>query len=153
MMNVLVTVGTTAFNSLFEALDKADIASEFNLLGQIADGAYRPKKFDYFEFDENFQERLQWADLVVTHAGAGTVYNLLEQGRKCIVVGNLERVDSHQTDIVRFLTENNFALATENVSDVPSLLEKAKSFTPSPYKKTDFFVAKELSEFVLNCYI
>lgn len=151
-MNVLVTVGTTPFNSLVKLLDKVDLPSSFELLGQIGYGSYKPKTFDYFEFEDNFQPRLDWADIVVTHAGAGTVFRLLEQKKKCIVVGNLERVDVHQTEIVRFLIKNNYALATEDISAVPALLKEVDSFIPEIYVKTKFFVAKELSDYILKCY-
>ncbi len=151
-MNVLVTVGTTPFNSLFRAIDQSGLPEKFNLLGQTAGGQYQPKRFKCFDFDPEFSKHLQWADTVVTHAGAGNVYKLLELGKKCVVVANLERIDTHQTDLTRYVSENNYALATNDVEEVVALVEQVGSFTPNCYKKTDFFVANEIRDLIIGQY-
>lgn len=57
------------------------------------------------------------ADLVITHAGVGTVLNLLEQGIHPLVVPRRakrgEHVDDHQCQIARLLTDRGIATARE----------------------------------------
>lgn len=144
-MNVLVTAGTTPFDSLFAHLN--ELAPRFpnmQFIGQIGHGDYVPTAFPSFAFSNEFANQIDWADAVITHAGAGTVYDLLERGKQCIVVANLERKDKHQREITKYVEDLGFALATTELADLESLLSKLAAFQPKPYEKTDFFLTDEI---------
>lgn len=152
MKKVLVTVGTTSFDSLFKCLDKCAIPSDWKLECQIANGDYHPKSGTWFNFDSTFEHKLVDSDFVITHAGAGTVYRLLELGKTCIVVANLERKDQHQKELTQFVREHNYALGIESLGDLQSAIDALARFTPATYKKTPFFFADKLQQHIYSLY-
>lgn len=144
-MNILVTAGTTPFNSLFAHLN--ELAPRFpnmQFIGQIGHGDYVPTEFPSFTFSNEFANQIDSADAVVTHAGAGTVYDLLERGKPSIVIANLERKDKHQREITKYVKDSGFALASAKLADLEALLSELAEFEPKPYEKTDFFLANEI---------
>ncbi|XOV79153.1 MAG: PssE/Cps14G family polysaccharide biosynthesis glycosyltransferase [Aestuariibacter sp.] len=151
-MNIFITVGTTPFDSLYKVLDDAIFPGEYVLRGQIGNGRYKPKNFDFFEFDSSLESHLAWADAVITHAGAGSVFSLLEDGKKCLVVANLERQDKHQAELADYVVKNGFALATHSVEQVPELALQLESFSPAKYEKIPFFMQDKLTDIILSYY-
>jgi len=144
-MNIFVTVGSTRYDSLFYAIEKA-LNDNHNPTFQIADGEYSHTKITTIRFVKNINEYYQNADVIITHAGAGSVYNLLEMGKKIIVVHNTERVDAHQQDLVRFVEENNYGLGCYDVSQIAEKINKIENFQPAPYIKKEFSKTKEICE-------
>jgi len=145
-MKILVTVGTTSFDSLIAAVD--ELAHEFDnldIISQIGQGAYQPVHHPFFKFERNILKK--YADRsVITHCGAGSVYQLLERGDPFIAVPNLERDDDHQKEIARYLEEEKFALVCQRPEDISSAFKSDawKNFHPNPYVKDAFFVADEI---------
>ncbi|NQZ08441.1 MAG: hypothetical protein HRT35_14905, partial [Algicola sp.] len=115
-ITIFVTVGTTAFDQLIEAVDAQLSGHQFDVTCQIANGKYLPK-IKHVRFAEDFSRRLVEADVVITHGGAGTVFELLEQGKKMIMVPNLFRVDKHQQDLANDVEQNGVAGVCWALSD------------------------------------
>ncbi len=107
-MNILVTVGTTPFDNLILAVDQ-QLGSLYQVVSQIAKGKYEPKSNHFFRFTDDIERYYQDADLIISHGGAGTIYRVLELGKKLIIVPNLDRIDHHQLDICDFMQKNNHA--------------------------------------------
>lgn len=152
-MKILVTVGTTTFDSLIEFLDN-HLDRKYEVLFQIANGKYIPKKFRYITFTNEIDVIYKEYDYIITHAGAGTIYKLLDLEKKFIVVPNLDRVDGHQTDISKFLEDELYALNCNDFNHIIPSLERLPSLTLNLYKKESFFKAKEICAFIQkNIYI
>lgn len=151
-MKLLVTVGTTAFNSLFETLDNCEIPEHVEIECQIANGSYVPKKYQHFRFTDNFEDKLISADAVISHAGAGNVFKLLELGKSSIIVANLERKDPHQIELARYVSENNFAIGIKhlNLVNLNDSIRQLQSFEPTPYRKQAFRFADELNSKIIE---
>ncbi len=140
MTKVLVTVGTTRFPSLVRFFDRP--APGHDVVVQHADPALSLRHARGFAFSDALQDWYAWADVVVTHAGAGTVYALLEARRRAVVVPNLERVDKHQRDLAVHVARHGYALVVERLDrfdGVAQLISAALAFEPVPYEKTGFF--------------
>ncbi|MCF6245464.1 MAG: hypothetical protein L3J43_10580 [Sulfurovum sp.] len=146
-MKIFITVGTTNFDSLIEYLD-TNLNREFEVLFQIAQGTYRPKNFKYINFTEKIDALYAEYDYIITHAGSGTIYKLLDLKKKFIAIPNLERVDTHQTDIAQFLKEEHYALSCSDFKDIIPSLEKLPSLEFNIYKKETFFKANEICTFI-----
>lgn len=109
MIKVFVTVGTTPFDDLIKYLDDQDW-NGVEIIAQISEKAtFKPKNIEWFEFCDNIDFYYKNYNVIISHAGAGSVYKLLELNKKCIFVPNTSMKDNHQEDICRFLSENNFA--------------------------------------------
>lgn len=67
-----------------------------------------------------FNENIEWADLVILHAGVGSALNILDRGKVPVLLvreaSRGEHVDDHQAQIAKALSDRNLAV-------VPSLEE------------------------------
>lgn len=117
-MKIFVTVGSTRFCSLVEAVDRYLSNDLYNVTIQLADGLYKPQNHRYITFTEDVERYYDEADLVITHAGAGTVFRLLELNKKVVVVPNFERIDDHQSDIADYMSLNGFTGVCHDLSKI-----------------------------------
>ena len=151
-MKVFVTVGTTVFDSMIKAADKcAGVLKDYQFTFQIANSKnYKPDNGLSFDFLDNIEDYYANSDVIITHAGAGTFYKLLEMHKKIIVVPNLERRDKHQADIARFAEENKYALVVWELDGLLAALRLVENFQPNVFKKEHFFKAEEIAAFILS---
>ena len=143
-MKVLVTVGTTRFDSLIKYIDEVFIDSGIAFTFQIADGKYEPVNFPYFTFSNDIETHYHGSDVVICHAGAGTIYKLLEIKKKIIIVPNTERRDNHQLDIAEYMGGNGYALTVTDFSFLKGAIEKISHLKLTPFKKHDFDKTREI---------
>jgi beta-1,4-N-acetylglucosaminyltransferase len=147
---VLVTVGTTAFDALVRYFDSP--VPGFNFTFQIADGEYVPRYGECHRFILGLGDKFSEFDLVVSHAGAGSVYSLLPM-RDCsvLVVPNLGREDPHQLELASYLGDNELVavMTMEELtgSPVEESIRMAMEFRRAQYKKEEFFVLGEILSF------
>jgi beta-1,4-N-acetylglucosaminyltransferase len=111
-MNVFVTVGTTEFSKLIESVDYIiGQLPKYNVEAQIGMSKFIPKNIKYYKYTDDINSCIEWADIVITHGGAGTVYQLLERNRRIIVVPNPNVRANHQVEIANFVSKNNYGTA------------------------------------------
>lgn len=127
-MKFFVTVGTYKFDDLIEHLDETFKGQDHEVIFQIGQGTYFPKYFEFVSFTHKFDELTEWADIIITHAGAGTIYTLLKKNKNLVVVPNLKRVDTHQGEISKYVQMNKFAYQCQNVADFPKDLSEIIHF-------------------------
>jgi beta-1,4-N-acetylglucosaminyltransferase len=119
--SVLILTGNTPFNALEKKV--------FELSKQIPDITFTLQSIQPFvtcsvnlrlvEFIP--ETRFKEYDLIITHAGAGTVFFLLTFNLPLIAVPNLERRDPHQLELYNWLKKNKYsrtALIEELKSDL-----------------------------------
>lgn len=141
MKSVFITVGTTKFRKLVDAITKSDIINAFKELGfsniQIQTGPHfdgpnvdpniknvlvnqkgqslvlELKDFNisikYDQYFEDFEEQIEKADLVISHAGAGSCLDVLRLKKPLIVVVNEELMDNHQIELAHQLQKNGYS--------------------------------------------
>lgn len=147
-MNIFVTVGTTSFDPLVKAVDTGPFAD--SAIIQTADGDYQPLNARWFSFEPGIQNYINNADVVVCHAGAGSVFKLLEQNKIPLVVPNTIRRDKHQLEIARWLKQKKYAVVAMKAEEVNQKLieypdEKRNCIE---FSERRFFYQKELNELV-----
>jgi len=150
-MRILVTVGTYKFDDLIKKVDEIALKSNQYFTCQIGEGSYKPDNCSSFVFSDRFHEKVNEVDLIITHAGAGTVYSLLERGKNLIVVPCLNRVDNHQLEITNYVVSKKYCLACKDLSVLEETLYKAKDFfakSKVQYKKHAFFKSSEIIQYI-----
>ena len=149
MTNVLITVGTTKFNSLISYLDQnLSRVDGCKFKFQIANGTYIPVNYDYVRFSDNFIEWYKSADIVITHAGAGTIYKLLNMGKKILMVPNLERRDKHQVEIAEYLHIKGHALWCKCYDEIIENLNNIHNLSFLPFQAQKFSKFDEIANFL-----
>ncbi|MFC3033096.1 PssE/Cps14G family polysaccharide biosynthesis glycosyltransferase [Pseudoalteromonas fenneropenaei] len=144
-MKVFVTVGSSPFDSLVKTVDESIACKgEIECVFQISHGQYLPKNGKYFDFSDVFHSYVNECDVVITHAGAGTIFYLLDQNKRFVAVPNLERIDKHQADLANYIKNNGLALVCNDLTSLASIFDQLSTFCPAYYEKDSFFVANEL---------
>lgn len=130
---IFVTVGSRnyQFDRLFVKLDELfeqGILSG-DLFAQIGTSSYKPKHYEYKDFisQDEFLERVQWADLVVSHGASGSIMKALNAGKKVLAVTRLEKYNEHIND---HQIQNNEAFASNGyvLADMGELTDLGKLF-------------------------
>ena len=99
---IFVTVGTELpFDRLVHAMDRwARESGRTDVFAQIGDGAYEPSFISYRRFLDapEFRQLFDSADLIVSHAGMGTILTALSTGKPVLVMPRLAALNEHRND-------------------------------------------------------
>jgi len=158
---IFVTLGTTFMK--FDRLVKAvDLAIEKQLIddeifAQIGNCDYLPKNYDFervidkLYFDTCFQK----ADLIIGHAGMGTINMALEYDKPLLVVPREKRFNEHVNDHQLWTAEKFEALGhvvcCNDLSDIKGFVKKirmAKTFVRKKRENKADDLAKDIVNFL-----
>lgn len=135
---VLVTVGnaTQAFPRLLEAVDRLagdGLFCDKPILMQSGHaGDFRAKHCEQRSFltMEEFETVIRRADLVISHAGAGTLFHVLQAGKVPVVMPRRkqygEHVDDHQIELVQALSAEGRVIPAYEPADLREAISKAR---------------------------
>ena len=142
---ILVMLGTqnNDFHRLLEEIEKNIENGNINeeVVVQAGFTKYKSDKMKIFSLTskEKLEELIKKADLIITHAGIGSIQMSLEQNKKVIAVPRLkkykEHVNDHQKDIEGKLAEKGYLIGIDDVSKLGFALKKVKKFIPKKYEK------------------
>lgn len=120
---IFVTVGSRnyPFDRLFKKLDSLyeEGAITESMFAQIGTSSYKPQNYEYKEFisQEEFIEKVQCADIVVSHGASGSIMKALNAGKKVIAVTRLEKygehINDHQIQNNKAFSENGYVLLAD----------------------------------------
>lgn len=125
--SIFVTVGSTSFDDLSLAVLDPD------LLRCLADLSYTHLTLQHgrlsillpdassfasdltvakFDYSADILKEIEHADLVISHAGAGTVLEVLKWHKRLIVVANETLMDNHQLELAKKLVKEGYCLSS-----------------------------------------
>ena len=132
---IFITVGSQAFpfDRLLQIIDEAIINAkiETDIFAQIGEAKYIPKSFPYAKFlqFDDMIDYIKKSDIIIAHAGVGTVVLCLNLGKIPIIVPRRaelnEHIDNHQIEFVERLKSENRVLIADNNEDI---LYKIKNY-------------------------
>ena len=146
-----MTVGTTKFEKLIECVDTEEVLDALERAGytsltlQIGHGEYEPRragswegalKVEHFRLTPSLDEYMDESDLVISHAGAGSLFEALNAGRRVIAVPNPTLMVNHQEELASHLADRGFllhaAVVPESVARAIGEMERAsfKAYEP-----------------------
>ncbi len=109
---ILVTVGSSVpFARLIKKMDELAPLLDQKVILQIGSAEYEPRHAEFFRYADElgFQKYLREADIVIGHAGMGTVLNMVAHEKKSIVVPRRkkygEAINDHQVQSMKLLQE------------------------------------------------
>lgn len=122
--NIFVTVGTTQFDALIEQFTREEISAILqkvnckNLTLQIGKGKIDENKLrnslpsninvQIYELKASILNDIQQADLVISHAGAGSCIEVLKHEKPLLVIVNDELADNHQIELAEQLCNDGY---------------------------------------------
>ncbi len=146
-------------NRLLQELDRLIENGEISepVFAQIGKSDYKPVHFEYKDFitPEEYQEKVNAADMIITHGGTGAIVKSLKAGKQTIAVPRLfkygEHENDHQLQIIDFFLEGGFIL---KVTEMDELLPAIKQMKAHPIEKKfvgDGHVLDLVGDFIDKC--
>ncbi len=137
---IFVNVGSTyPFDRLIKEMDLVAKDKRYDIFLQTGKSNYLPKNCKHKDFfdDVGFQKMLAWANIVVSHAGVGSILEVVEAKKKLILIPRMkkfrEAVDDHQIEICKAFNEK-FKIPWE--ADAKNLIKHFSTTTSLKIKRT-----------------
>ena len=149
---IFVTVGSVApFDELIEEVDRLIEKGALNgVVAQVGNGKYEPKRAKWFRFKRGLSGQYQSSDLIITHNGAGTLFELLAMKKRAIAIPNPHTNQMENLDVVQKLSRDNHILLCMDVKDLEKTLQQATSWKESPYEEQPCRIPEILTGFLLG---
>ena len=133
---IFVTVGTVLpFDRMIADMDNwASTHPSEDVIAQIGDTAYIPKHMQYFRAKggPEYLALLQSAELIVAHAGMGSVISALENGVPIVLLPRLqsrrEHTTDHQMHSAAWLKNKPGVFVADTDAELPERIEQARAF-------------------------
>lgn len=152
---VFITLGTqdTDFSRCIKEveklIDKGLISDK--VVAQVGHTKYRTPKIECMGFlsENDFKEYIRQADVIITHAGSGALFNSISYKKKVISIARLSRygemINDHQTELVSKLTSLGYIL--DGTFDLEKAWKQLDTFVPNtePFVCT---IAEEIESFI-----
>lgn len=152
---IFATIGTqkiqfTRFFTELENLIRSEEITE-EVIAQTGYTHYKSPCFTSFDFvrEEKFSQYIREASLIITHAGYGSLFHAIKEGKKIIAIARLkkyaEMIDDHQLELTKKLSEEGYII--DGTSSLIRAWETAKNFVPRPYD-FEHHIVKNLKEYL-----
>jgi beta-1,4-N-acetylglucosaminyltransferase len=155
---IFVTVGNQpqGFDRLIRKMDEIAGKIDEEVIMQVGSMKFTPINAKYFDFidDRGITELFMTARITVTHAGSGTLLDLIRLKRPFIVVPRLkkfnEHIDDQQIELGDVLSESYNVVS---IYDIENLEKAIINFNPTPMpirnKNLDLinFIKNAIAEF------
>jgi len=125
---IFLTIGTQEpFDRLVSALDQWAATSGvpvFGQLGALKAESYRPQHFPFADFMDAaaYEEKLRAADVVVAHAGMGSIISALTHAKPIIIMPRRASLGEHRNEHQLATAERFRSRSGVWVADEPSAL-------------------------------
>ena len=139
---IFVTVGTTQFDELVEAIDKIAPKLDEEVIVQIGNSKYIPKNCKYFTFDDDLLKYFQKANIVIAHGGAGITFEVLNLGKKLISLENQHALEGHQGDLLGKLSQEGYLIWCKDLNEIENCIQDAKKMAIKKYIRPECEIGK-----------
>lgn len=155
---ILILLGTQdkPFTRLLESVDKCinkGIIKD-DVVAQIGFTKYKSKNIKTFELipKDEYEEIIEKADIIITHAGVGSILTGLKKNKKVIAAARLkeygEHTNNHQLEILNEFYNKGYILKLDNFDKLDDVLKKTKTFKPKKYKSNNEKFVKMLEDYI-----
>lgn len=144
MLMIFVTLGTQdkEFKRLLLEIERLIYIGVIkdDVVAQIGNTKFESNKMKIikFTYQDEMEELIKSADIIITHGGVGTIIEGINLGKKIIAVPRLkkykEHVNDHQLQIIQNFNDNGYIIGVNSVDEIEIALEKIKDFIPKKYK-------------------
>lgn len=155
---IFLTVGSQKFqfNRLLEAVDKLIEKKKLKdeVYAQIGASDYKPKNYKYVDFmtQEEFESKMDEADMIITHAGTGVIVNAVKKEKKVIALPRLakygEHVDNHQIQLINEFKELNFIEPVYEVDELENAIKISKKKKYNKYISNTNTIIESIENFI-----
>jgi len=154
-MRLFVTVGTTKFDKLIDGLLSRDVLSYLSASGltcvtlqtgasalDCSDLSCEGLTVQTYQYKPSLVEDIFSADIVISHAGAGTCIEVLQAGKPLLVIVNDDLMDNHQLELAHRLSDLQYlryGRVSSLLQSIQTFLSKKDELKPYPKPQQDIF--------------
>jgi UDP-N-acetylglucosamine transferase subunit ALG13 len=142
---ILVTLGNhrQPFNRLLKKIDQLVEEKVIeSVFAQIGYTDYKPKyyKFQKFVGFNTFLRLIEKSTFVISHAGAGTIMNILSCNKPAVIMPRLnkygEHTNNHQVEITQALEKEGKIIPVYDIENLKTAVIKARNFIAEKQNNT-----------------
>ena len=156
MIFVIVGSQKFPFERLIREMDRLKEvgAIQDEVAAQIGTCPYEPRfmRWQRFMDKETFDRHIAECDLLVTHAGEGSIMTGLLKGRRVIAVPRYarlgEHVSDHQLEIARALARQGCIVNVEDIAELGEAIATIDSRALKPYESGNDAIIRRLCAFI-----
>jgi len=155
---IFVTVGSQKFqfNRLLEKVDLLidDELIHEKIFAQIGASDYQPRNYDFKDFlnRDEFNERVNNCEIMITHGGTGTIIKAVKNGKKVIAVPRRkefgEHVDNHQLQLIRQFYELGLIEMCENMDRLADSIVIARTKAYKGYESNASAIVNSIEDYL-----
>jgi UDP-N-acetylglucosamine transferase subunit ALG13 len=145
---IFVTVGSTDFNTLVQAVDGLSLSLDIKGIMQIGHGQYEPVNWPFFRFAPSLAPYYEQASLVIAHGGLATTMEVLRRGIPLVSVSNQDRFDNHQDDLLSAMAEEGYLVWCRHLSDLRQAIETVKNAKLRPYEQPECEIHRVIHQYL-----
>ena len=144
---ILVTIGTQFFDTLVEEVDRLVERGviQDRVVAQIGLAHYVPQHIEHFAFDDhdcdNIRHMASDANLIISHAGTGSLCELIDLGKPFIAVVNDTKAGNHQLEFCESLATRYDFCWVDSPDKLAAALPEARPATPIGQPTLDAFIS------------
>lgn len=157
---IFVTLGTQdkSFSRLLDAIEKQIKIGNIKekVIVQAGHTDYISDNMEIFKIIpmDEFDKYIKECDLLITHAGVGSIMTGLNNNKKVIAAARLkeynEHTNNHQIQIAEEFSKEGYILYLDNFDKLGELLEKIKKFKPRKFKGNNEKFVNIIENFIDN---
>jgi len=155
---IFVTVGSQKFqfNRLLKKIDELIESGAINeeVFAQVGVSDYKPNNYEYVDFmkQEEFNDKINEAKIVITHAGTGVIVNSVKKEKKVIGVPRLskygEHVDDHQVQLIKEFDNLNFIEPCYEIDDLDEKIRNVNNKVFNKYVSNTDAIITSVKEYI-----
>lgn len=125
---IFVTVGISfPFDRLIKEVDRISNKIPYDIFAQIGYADYIPKNFSFKQIlsEDEFQNYIDKAKIVITHGGFGCIFNILKKNKPIIAVPKTFECDetaNDQTELVRLLESHGRLIGVYDILKLEKII-------------------------------
>lgn len=159
-MKILVTIGTMTekkFTRLFQCIDRLceeGILNGEEIIAQVGEDKYVSKYYKCIDMlsREEFNSLIETMDVVISHAGTGSVISCLKAKKKVIIFPRQsiydEHYDDHQLELADIFVKKGYALAALTYEELKQCIMNINEFTPVQFHSNNKKMMDLICEFI-----
>ena len=159
-MKALVTIGTMTekkFTRLFQYIDRLceeGVLKGEEVIAQVGEDKYVSKYYKCIDMlsREEFNRLIETADVVISHAGTGSVVSCLKAQKKVIIFPRQaiydEHYDDHQLELANAFAKKGYALEALTYEELKQCIMSIGEFTPVQFRSNNKKMVDLICEFI-----
>lgn len=157
---ILILLGTQnkPFSRLLKKVEKLkkDGVIKDKIYAQIGSTSFKSDYITCFDYvkKEELLEYIKKANIIITHAGVGTIIDCLNENKKVIVVPRKkmykEHTNDHQVQIAKEFEEKKYVISVYDLNKLSLAIKDIKKFVPQKYESNSENFKNSIKNYIDN---